>query len=159
MFSCEFYEISKNTFFTEPLRANASKGLYYQEIIKLNVHINLNKNTGFRYLHKQLSKILDVTNSASFAFATPKNGVKVLQESWRILQESSTSESSVKLFEKLSIALYAYSLLMYFDLVAMFQQKNTLYSVGLGFKTCEVFFLKTDWFGAMDRSTFKIING
>ena len=81
MFSCEFYEISKNTFFTEPLRANASKGLYYQEIIKLNVHINLNKNTGFRYLHKQLSKILDVTNSASFAFTTPKNGIKVLQES------------------------------------------------------------------------------
>ena len=58
MFSCDFYEISKNTFNTEFFGANASKGLYYQEIIKLNVHINLNKNTGFQYSINSYQKYL-----------------------------------------------------------------------------------------------------
>ena len=37
VFSCEFYEISKNTFFTEHLRVTTSEGFKENEIIEISV--------------------------------------------------------------------------------------------------------------------------
>ena len=72
MFSCEFYEISQNTFFTEHLRTTASsvvgflRVLFYLMVISFFLYY-LRVRTYNRYLFSQKSSVVDVRLVSEYA--------------------------------------------------------------------------------------------